>query len=221
MENVESIRNGFEWLSMQNKYVVDKSGVRMLELIGETFVADKNTIFGTVSPKYVEKELRWYISQSLRLMDDPPEVWKKIASRRGEVNSNYGWCIYSSANGLQYFSMLQQLIDFKQTRRAIMIYTRPEMQADYNRDGMSDFMCTNTVQAFIRDNALTFVVNQRSMDAVYGYKNDRAWHQYVMDKAIEDLRIPYPSLEHGEIIFQVGSLHLYEKHFHYITDKEE
>src|SRR5664279_5475846 len=104
METVESIRLGFEWLSMQNKYVTDKSGVKMLELIGETFIADKEVIYGKVSDAYMIKELDWYCSQSLHIMKDPPEAWKKVASKHDQVNSNYGWCIFSGDNGLQYFS---------------------------------------------------------------------------------------------------------------------
>jgi thymidylate synthase len=48
----------------------------------------------------------------------------------------------------------------------------------------------------------------RSNDAIFGYKNDKAWQQHVLDKMANQLDI-----ESGEIIWQVGSLHIYERHF--------
>jgi thymidylate synthase len=218
METIASIRRGFEWLSLQNQYTIDKTGTKVLELIGESFIADEETIFGEVSPEYIKKELEWYYGQSLRLMKDPPLVWKSVAGNDGKVNSNYGWCIFSHGNMLQYEAAILQLLDFKESRRSVMIYTRPSMQTDYRKDGMNDFMCTNTTQMLIRNDRLWYIVNQRSMDAVYGYKNDRAWHIHVQKRAIGDLSQTYPNLQQGPLIFQTGSLHLYEKHFHFIYD---
>jgi thymidylate synthase len=83
------------------------------------------------------------------------------------------------------------------------------MWEDYKRDGMSDFMCTNAVQYMIRDNQLIAIVQMRSNDVVFGYRNDYAWQRYVADRLTEDLnlyRVP-------KIIWQVGNLHVYERHF--------
>lgn len=217
MEQVKDIRQEFKELYHGNQFVIDKSKVKMLEIIGKSFVADEETIFGNLSTEYVLKELDWYESQSLKLMEDPPLAWKSVASPEGDVNSNYGWCIFSAKNGLQYESAVLQLLDFEQSRRAIMIYTRPSMQTDYCAHGMNDFMCTNTVQLLIRDERLWYIVNQRSMDAIYGYKNDRYWHEHILRRAIRDLSVAYSHLQPGPIIFQVGSLHLYEKHFHFVS----
>lgn len=48
----------------------------------------------------------------------------------------------------------------------------------------------------------------RSNDVVFGYKNDFAWQQYVALQLCDDL-----ALQLGNIVWNVGSLHVYERHF--------
>lgn len=195
----------------RKEFVEDKTGVRVVEIVGASFLADEPTIFGKVNEDYVKREIAWYESQSLNVNDIPPpvpEIWKKVASSKGEINSNYGWAIFSEANGSQYKHVLEELKKNPSSRRAEMIYTRPTMWSDYNRDGMSDFMCTNAVQYMIRDRKLIAVVQMRSNDAVFGFKNDRAWAQHIQQKLANDL-----SVEPGDIIWHVGSLHVYERHW--------
>jgi thymidylate synthase len=92
-----------------------------------------------------------------------------------------------------------------------MIYTRPSIWSDYNKQGMSDFICTNAVGYLIRDNKLHANVQMRSNDVVFGYKNDYYWQEYVLKKLAKDLDV-----EVGTIMWNVTSLHVYEKHFHLI-----
>ena len=94
-----------------------------------------------------------------------------------------------------------------------MIYTRPSMWEDYNKNGMSDFMCTNTVQYFLRNGRLDALVQMRSNDVVFGYKNDFAWQDYVLNNLCQDLGV-----DKGTITWSVGSLHVYERHFHLISE---
>ena len=90
-----------------------------------------------------------------------------------------------------------------------MIYTRPTMWEDYKQDGMSDFMCTNAVQYMIRDDQLVAIVQMRSNDVVFGYRNDFAWQNHVANQLSKDLRLKtWP-----KIIWNVGNLHVYERHF--------
>ena len=79
---------------------------------------------------------------------------------------------------------------------------------DYNLNGMSDFMCTNAVQYLYRNGKLNAVVQMRSNDVVFGYKNDYAWQKFVLDKLAADLET-----DPGKIIWNAGSLHVYERHF--------
>jgi thymidylate synthase len=92
------------------------------------------------------------------------------------------------------------------------------MHTDYNKDGMSDFVCTNTVQYLIHSGKMHAVVQMRSNDLIFGYANDYAWQQYMLNVLINDYNSfngVDPVLK-GDITWQVGSLHLYERHFNYI-----
>jgi thymidylate synthase len=212
MLKVEHIRDYFTDELKHGLFVTDKTGVKTIEMIGATFEADEPTIFGSVNDDYIERELEWYKSMSLYVKDIPgktPAIWEQVASSEGKINSNYGWAIYSADNGLQYLNVLDELRKNPNSRRAVMIYTRPTMWTDYNHNGMSDFMCTNTVQYMIRDDQLIAVVQMRSNDVVFGYRNDYAWQNYVANQLSEDLGLKtWP-----KIIWHVGSLHVYERHF--------
>lgn len=211
MMKVSDIRKYFMTELAYENYVPDKTGVKTLEMIGAQFIADEPAIFGTVNQAYVENELEWYKTMSRNIWEMPgtvPEIWKRVATKDGWINSNYGWCVWHEDNGYQYKNCLAQLQADKNSRRAIMIYTRPSMQVEYNENGMSDFMCTNTVQYLIRNSELYAIVSMRSNDVVFGYKNDYAWQSYVQRSLAADLGV-----EVGPIIWNVGSLHVYEQHF--------
>lgn len=197
-------------------YVTDKTGCKMLELVGANFIADEPSIFGQVNEDYVRREIMWYEMRSLNVNDIPPpvpKIWKQVATPAGYINSNYGWCIYSQDNYHQLLNCLHTLQKDRDSRRAIMIYTRPSMQIEYNKDGMSDFMCTNAVQYLIRDGQMHAVVQMRSNDVVFGYKNDYAWQEHVLRLMSSGLGVPA-----GNIYWQVGSLHVYERHFGLLND---
>lgn len=213
---VSDIREYFINARKEEKYVTDKTGCKMLELVNASFVADEEAIFGKVNEDYVRREIQWYESRSLNVNDIPPPVpaiWKQVAASDGRINSNYGWCVYSEENHSQFISCLKTLQNDPESRRAIMIYTRPSMQVEYNKDGMSDFMCTNSVQYLIRDGRLHAIVNMRSNDVVFGYKNDRAWAKHILFLLSDGLRVPM-----GNIHWAVGSLHVYERHFDLVTN---
>jgi len=212
---VSNIRNIFKEKLKMGDFVTDKTGVKTVEIINAAFFANEPAIFGTVNEDYVKRELEWYKSMSLNVNDipgGPPEIWKMVASTTGRINSNYGWCIYSFENGDQFTKVVDELSVNPDSRRAVMIYTRPSMHYQYNTGGMSDFMCTNVVQYMIRDGQLVAVVQMRSNDVVFGYRNDYAWQKYVADCLTEDLRLT----KEPKIVWHVGSLHVYERHFNLV-----
>lgn len=216
MYNVNDIREQLKFLLDHEIFTIDKTGVKLIEIIGSSFVCDEKTIFGTRNEEYIAKEIRWYESQSLNVydMENPPEIWKQIASTDGKINSNYGWMIFSEKNGYQYERVLNELRENTSSRRAEMIYTRPTMHTDYRVDGMSDFCCTLGVDYFIRNNKLNAVVKMRSNDAVFGFKNDCAWQRYILLCLSRDLNVMT-----GDITWQASSLHVYERHFGLVHGK--
>jgi len=227
--NVNTIRDLLADKYLKEEYTTDKTGVKTVELIGASFIADEDIIFGSLNAEYIQHELDWYLSQSLNVNDIPgkvPTIWKAVATPDGLINSNYGYLVYNSANGNQYKNTLDELLRNPDSRRAIMIYTRPSMHTDWCTDGMSDFICTNAVQFLIRDGRCHAVLQMRSNDAWAGYRNDYAWQKYVLSRLVNDLKSHGKEVEVGTITWQVGSLHLYERQFylldHYIaTDRTE
>jgi thymidylate synthase len=225
-KNVADIRAEFCRKYRANEIVHNEtgslSGSDTIEIVGASFIADEPSIFGKVNEEYVQREIDWYNSMSLNVNDIAgvtPKIWKAVADKDGFINSNYGYLVFSLQNGLQYVNALTALIDNPSTRRATMVYTRPTIHQDWNKGGMSDFICTNAVQYLIRDNKLEVVVQMRSADSVFGYKNDRAWAAYVQNKLIEDLkRIGNIEVTAGNIYWQVASLHIYSCHFNLIED---
>lgn len=200
------------WTQFHRGNFVSPRGERTVEVIGQSFLADEDHIFGSVNEDYVRREIAWYESQSLNVNDIPepvPEIWRKVSTPDGWVNSNYGYLIWSESNYEQYAHVRDELLRDPSSRRAIMIYTRPSMHYDWNDGGMADFCCTSTVQYFVRNGALHSVVNMRSNDAYFGYRNDRAWQLHVLEKLAAELKVDV-----GKIHWQVGSLHFYERHFY-------
>jgi len=211
--NVSDIRHILGGKLFNEEFVEDKSGVKLIEIVGSSFICDEPTIFGTRNEEYIAKEIEWYNSQSLNVYDMkcPPKIWQDIADSTGHINSNYGWMIYSDDNGNQYLKVLKELKNNPLSRRAEMIYTRSSMHTDYCLDGMSDFCCTLGVDYLIRDKKLHAIVKMRSNDAIFGFKNDYAWQKYVQSSLAMQLEV-----EMGDIIWQASSLHVYERHFHLV-----
>jgi thymidylate synthase len=214
MMTVWGVRARLAALLQDRVFVGDKTGVRCVELVGNSFVCDEPTIFGELNEDWSRREVEWYDSMSLSVNDIPPpvpQIWKQVASDKGLINSNYGYLAYHHRNYAQYSRVLGELYHNPESRRAVMVYTRPSIWEEYDRGGMSDFICTNAVQYLIRDKKLHVVVQMRSSDAVFGYKGDLYWQQEVQRRLARDLKV-----EPGPIIWNAGSLHVYERHFYLI-----
>ena len=216
INTVSDIRQAFIAKYKDESYVTDKTGVKTIEIVNASFVATEPAIFGTPNEEYIKREIDWYNSMSLNVNDlqPTPKIWEMISSITGFINSNYGNLIYSHARGRQYEMVKCELEANPNSRRAVMIYNRPTMHTEYNINGMSDFVCTNAVQYLIRNDKLDAVVQMRSNDVVFGYRNDYAWQLHVLEKLAAELDI-----EVGDIHWNVGSLHVYERHFKFIQEE--
>lgn len=168
---------------------------------------------------YVQAELQWYLSKDLHvaMIAERASMWKAIASSRGLINSNYGWCIFSDENYNQYDEVVSRLKRRPQTKQGQIIYTRPSMQKDAFENGMKDFICTAYTQHFIREDELIYIVHQRSCDFVYGFFNDFYWHCWVYEKMLKDLRSSYAGLSYGPIVYMCDTIHIYPKHYELIS----
>ena len=221
--SVSDIRQFFIDELNDGAFTVDRSGQKTIELVGASFLADEPAIFGTVNQDYVDAELRWYESESTNIYDiyedekDPPQAWQYSANRHGEINSNYGYLIWNNRFHCQYERALEELEDNPDSRRAIMIYNRPDIWMEYNNNGKNDFICTNAVCYYIRNEELQAVVQMRSNDVVFGYKNDYAWQFSILNKLCDEYNnLTMAGIEVGHMIWQVQNLHVYERHFNLV-----
>lgn len=226
LNSVNDVRQFFIDELNDEAYTIDKTGQKTIELLGASFIADEPSIFGTVNEDYVNAEIAWYEKQSTNINDiqhgdQPPAAWQYTANSHGEINSNYGHLIYSDKFFNQFGMVLDELLANPDGRRATMVYNRPSIWLEFDENGKNDFICTNAVTYYIRDDILHAVVQMRSNDVIYGYKNDYAWQRYVLDKLCFDFTnadryVDGRVIEPGHIIWQVQNLHVYEKHFHLV-----
>jgi len=213
MLTVDDIRQYFIQELRDENFTVDRTNSKTIELIGASFIADEEAIFGEPNVPYIDAELDWYLGCStnindIRYKDEPPTAWQYAANKYGEINSNYGKLIFDDKYYRQFDNVINELNHEPDSRRAVMIYNRPSIWTEFDENGKNDFICTNAVSYYIRDNHLQSVVQMRSNDVVFGYKNDYAWQRYVMNMVANEV-----DCEVGSLIWQVQNLHVYERHF--------
>ena len=206
-----------------------------VELLGKTVELDPYSPYVYIDKKfqtpkkYVKSELDWYKSMDLSIIGhegiENNPTWQSCCTQddKKEINSNYGWCVFSEENGSQYDECLNVLKKDPTTRNAIIMYNRPSIYKDYKRDGMHDMICTLNSHFFIRKKdgkrKLYMIHNMRSNDIRYGFIcSDLTWNCFVYQNMLADLKEAYPDLEAGTIIWTSDSMHLYSRHF---ADLEE
>jgi len=226
MLTVKNIRAQFKQEFEDQEFVIDRSGQKMIEILGASFLADEPAIFGTPNEEYIAAEIEWYKSMSTNINDiykgekAPPAAWQMTANKNGEINSNYGYLVHAERFHNQFTNVVQELDNNPFSRRATMVYTRPSIWTEYCEQGKNDFICTNAVTYYIRNNKLHCVVQMRSNDVVFGYKNDYAWQKYLLNEVVNeylDWNI-FDELEPGNIYWQVQNLHMYQRHFKLLYD---
>ena len=218
-KEISEIQTYFIQELKNENFTIDKTGAKTIELIGASFYADEGAIFGKPNYEYIDRELDWYESQSTNIKDiygsdrEPPEAWQYSANAHGEINSNYGLLVFGEKYYEQFEHVVQELKTNPDSRRASMIYNRPSIWKEYNENGKNDFICTNAVTYYIRDNKLHATVQMRSNDVIFGYRNDWAWQRFMMEEVMHELELD----ELGDMIWQVQNLHVYERHFHLVV----
>ena len=152
---------------------------------------------------YAEAEWQWYlsgnrnISELGKLYGKIPEIWKRMADDKGNVNSNYGWQWQRNA---QLDMVIETLRQNPETRQAaISIYDGKEI-TDYAHDTP----CTYAVQFTIVHNRLDMCVTMRSNDLWYGFCNDQYCFSMLQGLVAHELGI-----ETGVYYHFAHNMHLY------------
>ena len=121
---------------------------------------------------YAQAEWQWYLSGNRNISElgkiygKIPEIWKRMADSKGNVNSNYGW---QWLRNNQIYYVINKLKEKHNTRHAaISIYDCKE-HGTYEQDTP----CTYAVQFTILHDKLDMCVVMRSNDLWYGFCNDQ------------------------------------------------
>ena len=153
--------------------------------------------------EYAAAEWAWYLSGDPRiktlgkLYGKIPAIWKRMADKNGEVNSNYG---YQWKRNDQLENVINILKQNPNTRQAaISIYDGKAIhQYAY------DTPCTYAVQFTIVQSKLYMSVYMRSNDLWYGFCNDQYQFASLQEMVAERLNLPVGTYYH-----HAHNLHLY------------
>ena len=153
--------------------------------------------------EYAEAEWQWYLSGDNNInklgeiYGKVPEIWKRMADMKGDVNSNYGWQWQRNKQLARIIDMLRNNNNTRQA--AISIYDAKEIKS-YKYDTP----CTYAVQFTIVDNKLNMCVTMRSNDLWYGFCNDQYCFSMLQQLVARELSIPV-----GTYFHFAHNLHLY------------
>lgn len=201
-----------------------------ISILSASFVVTTNDMLKEPNEEYIQRELEWYLSESLNVNDIPgktPKIWEQVSDKDGFINSNYGWTTFSKENYSQFDKVLEELSkNNKYSRQGVIIFIRPTMHEDSKRNGMHDFICTYCYNFKIEKDTdgidkLYMMVNMRSNDCVFGYLNDKGFADYVFNRMLNELQKTYPELQKGVMFWKADNFHVYPRHFKYLEETSE
>jgi len=155
------------------------------------------------SVDYAEAEWQWYLSGDRNiaklgeLYGKVPAIWKRMADKNGNVNSNYGWQWYRNDQLRKVINNLGQNHESRQA--TISIYDGKEIDEYAN-----DTPCTYAVQFTILDDKLNMSVVMRSNDLWYGFCNAQYQFSNLQMYVAYELNLPVGTYYHF-----AHNLHLY------------
>ena len=164
--------------------------------------------------KYFAGELAWYLLQSrnIKFIKNFSNFWDNLKNDDNTINSNYGYILFTKnkkTNNSGMSWIVNSLKKDKYTRQAIAYFGGKEYQYEKNKD----FVCTQYILFFIRDNKLYMKVQMRSNDIFYGLTYDAVWFSTVQQNVLFELKNIYPNLELGNYYHYSDNTHYYERHF--------
>ena len=166
-------------------------------------ITNRNNVKRDFNLKYARAEWQWYLSGNRNinklgeLYGKVPEIWKRMADKNGNVNSNYGW---QWKRNDQLDKVIKLLSNNPNTRQAaISIYDAKEIKS-YKYDTP----CTYAIQFTILNEHLNMCVTMRSNDLWYGFCNDQYCFSMLQKLVADKLDLPVGTYYHF-----AHNLHLY------------
>ena len=204
----ETANEAYEY--MHNEIIangVEFAGTKALFNIGFTIENPTNKVITNKernwNEEYAAAEWAWYLSGDPRvsalgeLYGKIPAIWKRMADKNGEVNSNYGYQWKRNDQLENVINILKQGYDTRQA--AISIYDGKEINK-YE----FDTPCTYAIQFTVVQNKLYMSVYMRSNDLWYGFCNDQYQFASLQEMVAERLNLPVGTYYH-----HAHNLHLY------------
>ena len=209
------MRNTFETANEAYEYMhneiitngIEFANTKALFNIGFTIENPTNKVITNKernwNEEYAAAEWSWYLSGDPRvttlgeLYGKIPAIWKNMADKNGEVNSNYGYQWRRNDQLENVINILKHGYDTRQA--AISIYDGKEINK-YE----FDTPCTYAVQFTIVNNRLNMAALMRSNDLWYGFCNDQYCFSMLQKLVADRLNI-----EVGEYYHYAHNLHLY------------
>jgi len=209
------MRNTFETANEAYEYMhneiitngIDFANTKALFNIGFTIENPTNKVITNKernwNEEYAAAEWSWYLSGDPRvttlgeLYGKIPAIWKNMADKNGEVNSNYGYQWRRNDQLENVINILKHGYDTRQA--AISIYDGKEINK-YE----FDTPCTYAVQFTVVQGKLYMSVYMRSNDLWYGFCNDQYQFASLQEMVAERLNLPVGTYYH-----HAHNLHLY------------
>ena len=186
---------------------VEFAGTKALFNIGFTIEDPTNKVITNKernwNEEYAAAEWAWYLSGDPRvstlgeLYGKIPAIWKRMADKNGEVNSNYGYQWKRNDQLENVINILKHGYDTRQA--AVSIYDGKEINK-YE----FDTPCTYAIQFTVVQNKLYMSVYMRSNDLWYGFCNDQYQFASLQEMVAERLNLPVGTYYH-----HAHNLHLY------------
>lgn len=165
--------------------------------------------------KYFAGELAWYLlrTNETTFIDKFSKFWATLKNPDGTINSNYGKLLLTM-NGNKSFTtqaawIVNSLKKDKNSRQAIGYVGDKNFQFEGNKD----FVCTQYVIFFIRNNQLHMKVQMRSNDIFFGLTYDAPWFSTVHQNIYQELLETYPELKLGQYFHFSDNTHYYERYY--------
>ena len=209
------MRNTFETANEAYEYMhneiitngIEFANTKALFNIGFTIENPTNKVITNKernwNEEYAAAEWAWYLSGDPRietlgeLYGKIPAIWKNMADKNGEVNSNYGYQWRRNDQLENVINILKHGYDTRQA--AISIYDGKEINK-YE----FDTPCTYAVQFTVVQGKLYMSVYMRSNDLWYGFCNDQYQFASLQEMVAERLNLPVGTYYH-----HAHNLHLY------------
>lgn len=211
-DNIDSLYVQLCNLIDKNGKVVISRGMEVKELIGVNLILTnpKRRFLENANRKlklyYAIGEFIWYMrgSNSLEEIQYYAPSMSQFSDDGSTLQGAYGPKIVT-----QIDKLITVLRHDNGTRRAVLpLYSASELGKD-----SKDIPCTLTLEFLIRDNKLHLIVNMRSNDIFLGLPYDIFSFTMIQEYIANKL-----GLNLGYYYHNVGSLHVYKKHFDRIKE---